>query len=86
MNNNIKLGFPRFLARNTSLSTLSSFRDARKQFKMFPPVLNTLSEGELVAEMHKYLCANLDSAGNCFACSFHQTKGSSSLSTEAERK
>ncbi len=29
---------------------------------MFPPVLNTLSEGELVAGMHKYFCANLESA------------------------
>ncbi|KAK3517931.1 hypothetical protein QTP70_027909, partial [Hemibagrus guttatus] len=45
--------------RDTSLSTLSGFKDARKHALLFPPVLNTLSEGELVAGMHKYFSANL---------------------------
>ena len=53
----------RFLARNTSLSTLSGFRDDRRQVTMFPPVLKTLSEGALVAGMLKYFLGSFDSRG-----------------------
>lgn len=45
-----------------------------------PPVLNTLSEGELVAGIQRHFLASIDSLGNSPLCSLHQTKGSASLS------
>ena len=53
----------RFLERNTSLSTFSGLTDERRQVTTFPPVLKTLSEGELVAGIHKYLFASFASRG-----------------------
>lgn len=47
---------------------------------MLPPVLNSHSEGELVAGMHRYFFTNTDNRGYTLLFCRHQIKGSSSLS------
>ena len=47
----------------------------RLVFTMFPVQLNTLSEGTLVAGMHKYLVAKHDRTLYRKLLSFHHSKG-----------
>jgi len=70
-----------FLARNTNLLTLSGLRDERKQVTMFPLVLKTLSEEELVAGMQRYFLASFESRGYILWDSIHHFSGSSSASS-----
>lgn len=53
---------------------------------MFPPVLKALSEGLLVAVIHKYFLASMDNLGYCPLLLFHHFKGSSSLSIFLESR
>ena len=46
----------KFLAKNTVLSTSSGFRDVCFELIILPLVLNTRSDGELVAQIVKYNC------------------------------
>lgn len=72
----------RFLAKNTSLSTIAGFKEEHWQVTMLPLVLKSLSEGELVAGMQRYLRASLAKRGKFTWCILHQVSGSSSLSME----
>ena len=72
--------FYRFFARNTSLFTMSGFRQDLSQLIMLPSLLKILSEGELVACMHKYFRARLLSRGKLVLWALHHRRGSSSLS------
>jgi len=55
----------KFWAKKTSLSTLSGLRHDRCGVTMLPPVLKTLSDGQLVAHTDKYFFAKIDRIGNC---------------------
>ena len=59
-----KLQTYKFFAKKTNLSTLSGFRQLRLEVIMLPLVLNTLSEGELVAHIDKYFFASIAKMGN----------------------
>ena len=65
----------RFLAKKTSMFSLSGLRDRRFFEAMCPEVLKSLSEAELDAQMHKYFLANLAKIGKPDACIFHQSRG-----------
>lgn len=51
----------RFLERKTSLFTWSGFSDERRQVTTFPPVQTPRSDAALVAGMHRYFLASLES-------------------------
>ena len=70
----------KFSAKNTSLSTLYSFSCARAAVLTCPALLKSLSDGELLAWMTRYLLANWQSNGSSFTCNFHHCRGSSSPS------
>lgn len=57
----------KFCARNTSLLTISGFSAALLHVTTLPPVLNALSEGELVAGMHTYFFARQLTRGKSVA-------------------
>ncbi len=63
--------FPKFLAMNTSLSTVSGLREALRHETMFPLALQTLSDGELVAGTHRYFLANFANLGKCASWMLH---------------
>ena len=50
------------------------------ELTIWPALLNSLSDGELMAEIAKYLRASLLKSGNFFVWHFHQGNGSSSPS------
>lgn len=51
-------------AWKTSILTKCGFREDWRGLTMFPVALKTLSDGVLVAQMHMYLQATLESRGN----------------------
>ena len=55
--------------------TLSGFKEQRLFDTMWPDLLNTLSEAELEAHMHKYFLAILDRLGYVSAYTLHQSRG-----------
>ena len=67
--------------RNTSISTLSGFKDALVGFTIFPDLLKSRSDAALVAGTAKNFFATFDSIGNVISCSFHRSKGSRSASS-----
>ena len=71
----------RFLARNTNMFTFSGFNKLRSGVATLPAVLNTRSDGALVAQIHKYLSASLAMSGNPPWLFFHPVRGFSSPST-----
>lgn len=74
-----------FFAIDTSLLTMSGFRQDLSQLTMLPYVLKILSEGELVACMHKYFLAMLLSQVKWILCVLHHRRGSFSLWRSAYR-
>ena len=70
----------RFFARNNSLLTMCDFRQDLSQLTMLTDALKILSEGELVACMHKYFLAMLLSLGKLTLSVLHHRRGSSLLS------
>jgi len=52
-----------FLAKNTSIFTLSGLREFFFLDTMWPERLNTRSDGELLAHMHKYFLASFEIMG-----------------------
>ncbi len=79
------LGY-KFLAKNTSLSTVSGLREALWHETMFPLALKTLSDGELVAGTHSYFLANLANLGKFASWMLHHLSGFVSLSAFADYK
>lgn len=67
----------RFLARKTSMSMFSSVSLTRLGLQMGPDVLNTRSESQLEAGMHRYFLAKCARVGRVVAWFFHQVRGSS---------
>ena len=57
--------YSRFLLRNTSMFTISGFRQDLRHVPMFPPELKTHSDGELVAGTQRYFFATLLRVGKC---------------------
>ena len=53
----------KFFDKNTNISTLSGFKVALNDDTIFPAVLNSLSEAELVAQTHKYFRATFPRIG-----------------------
>ena len=71
----------RFRARKTKLSTLSSFKELLWSDTICPAQLNTHSDGTLVAQRQRYLCASLASRGYWKCSTFHHSSGESSTSS-----
>jgi len=68
----------RFWARNTSMSMCSSVSHALLVLQMSPDVLNTRSEAELEAEMHRCFLANWARWRKVVSCVLHHVSGASS--------
>jgi len=68
------------MARNVSMSTLSGVSLFRRAETIPPDMLNTRSDGTLVAAIQSYFCTNVASKGNVAAFLCHQSSGSVSMS------
>jgi len=65
-----------FFDRNISMFTLLANNLARCGSTMYPPELNTPSDGMLVPQIHRYFLTSTESNGNLLLFCFHQSKGS----------
>jgi len=61
----------KFLAKNTSFSNLSGFRQLHLSVTIFPLVLNTLSEVKVVALTLRYFLAKVERQGSSLLWHFH---------------
>ena len=68
----------KFFDKNTNMFTFTGFSRVRLDVTTLPQVLKTRSEGVLVAQMHKYLCAILERHGNSVQFTLHHSRGSDS--------
>ena len=67
--------------KNVSNSTVSGFKQLRFDVTIFPDAEKARSDGTLVAEIHKYCCANWQSSGNQESFSRHHVRGSTLCGT-----
>ena len=70
----------KLLARKINWSTLCGLIEFRLLRTTLPPILNTLSDGTLIAHRDKYLRAAEDSSGMQLASKLHHFRGDSSIS------
>ena len=75
-----------FLATKNSWLTFWGSRRPRERLAMCPAVLNTLSEGTLVPQMHRYFLAMLARFGKHPCSHFHQARGSASGSAPGKSR
>ena len=70
----------KLLAKKVNWFTLCGLIEFRLLRTTLPPILNTLSDGTLIAHTDKYLQAAEDSSGMRLASKLHHCSGDSSIS------